>query len=244
MSFEKKVIIAMWSGPRNISTAMMRSFENRKDTLVTDEPFYAYYLNETGLMHPCRDEILKSQSTNWNTIVKNLNKKLPKGKMIHYQKHMAHHISYEDDITWLKNFKNCFLIRHPKEVIISYAKKNKIRNSIELGYVHQVELFNAVKKISGSTPIVIDSRDILLEPEFYLQRLCESFNINFSNKMLKWPRGVRDTDGVWSRHWYNNVINSSGFIPYKEPKEDVAKEDVKFYEHSIDLYNYLRSFKI
>ena len=236
--------IAMWSGPRNISTAMMRSFENRKDTLVIDEPFYAYYLNETGLNHPLREKVLASQSVNWDEIVSQLNEEIPKKKTIFYQKHMAHHILSFDDISWVKNFKNCLLIRHPKQVIISYSKKSKINSIKDLGYVQQVELLNQIKNLTGSYPAVIDSKDILLDPELNLSKLCNYFNISFLEEMLSWPIGQRKSDGIWGSHWYKNVINSNSFIPYKESEESIHQDDMRFYQDSIEHYKYLSSYKL
>ena len=234
----------MWSGPRNISTAMMRSFENREDTIVIDEPFYAYYLNESGLDHPGREKILKSQSNNWDEVVNNITSELPDSVSIYYQKHMVHHILQNNDIRWVKSFKNCFLIRNPKEVIISYSKKNKIKNARDLGFLQQVQLFKKIKNITGVTPAIIDSMDILLNPKVLLKKLCDYLGIEFSNKMLKWPKGSRDTDGVWASHWYKNVINSDGFKPYNERNEDLNIHHIKLFKESMDHYNYLSSFKI
>ena len=236
--------IAMWSGPRNISTAMMRSFENRKDTIVIDEPFYAYYLNKTGLNHPLREKVLASQSINFNEIVCLLNGEIPKENTIFYQKHMVHHILSFDNIRWVKNFKNCLLIRHPKEVIISYSKKNKINSIYDLGFVQQVELFEQIKNLTGSYPAVIDSKDILIDPKLHLSKLCNYFDISFTEEMLSWPIGQRMSDGIWGSHWYKNVINSNGFIPYKESEEKINEDDMQFYEDSIEHYNYLISYKL
>ena len=236
--------IAMWSGPRNISTAMMRSFENREDTLVIDEPFYAYYLNKTGLNHPLREEVLASQSINWDEIVSQLNGEIPKEKTIFYQKHMVHHILSFDKIGWVKNFKNCLLIRHPKQVIVSYSKKSKINSINDLGFVQQVELFEEIKNLTGSYPAVIDAKDILLDPKLYLSKLCNYFDISFLEEMLSWPIGQRTSDGIWGSHWYKNVINSNGFIPYKEPEESIHQDDMQFYQDSIEHYNYLSSYKL
>ena len=234
----------MWSGPRNISTAMMRSFENRKDTVVIDEPFYAYYLNKTGFDHPCKKEVLRSQSRNWNEVVDLITSDLPKNKSIWYQKHMVHHILSFDDIGWVKGFKNCFLIRHPKEVIISYAKKNNINSAYDLGYEQQVNLFKKIREITGSSPSVFDSKDILYSPKVVLQKLCNEFDIDFSIKMLKWPKGNRPSDGVWSSHWYKNVVNSDRFMSYKEPLQDLKKEHIDIFKECMYHYNYLNSFKI
>jgi len=234
----------MWSGPRNISTAMMRSFENRKDTIVIDEPFYAYYLKKSDLVHPGKDQILKSQNNNWHEVVEQITSELPDGATIYYQKHMAHHIFPNNDIGWVKSFKNCFLIRHPKEVIISYSKKNKIKNASDLGFIQQVQLFKKIKNITGTTPAIFDSMDILLDPKVLLKKLCKYLEIEFSNKMLKWPKGIRDTDGVWASHWYKNVINSDGFKPYNKRNENLNINQIKLFEESMDHYNYLSSFKI
>ena len=234
----------MWSGPRNISTAMMRSFENRKDTVVIDEPFYAYYLNKTGFDHPCKKEVLRSQSKNWNEVVGLITSDLPKNKSIWYQKHMVHHILSFDDIGWVKGFKNCFLIRHPKEVIISYAKKNNINSAYDLGYEQQVNLFKKIKEITGSSPSVFDSKDILSSPKSILQKLCIELDIKFSVKMLNWPKGNRPSDGVWSSHWYKNVVNSDRFMSYKEPLQDLKKEHIDIFKECMYHYNYLNSFKI
>ena len=236
--------IAMWSGPRNISTAMMRSFENRKDTSVIDEPFYAYYLNKTGLNHPLREKVLVSQSINCDKIVAQLNGEIPKEKTIFYQKHMVHHILSFDKIDWVKNFKNCLLIRHPKQVIVSYSKQSKINSINDLGFVQQVELFEQIKNLTGSYPAVIDSKDILLDPKLYLSKLCNYFDISFLEEMLSWPIGQRTSDGIWGSHWYKNVINSNGFIPYKESEESIHQDDIQLYQDSIEHYNYLSSYKL
>ena len=188
MISRNKIRIAMWSGPRNISTAMMRSFENREDTFVIDEPFYAFYLSHSGFNHPGKAEVLKSQSTNWDEVVKLITGDIPDNKFIWFQKHMVHHIANEKDIGWVKCFHNCFLIRHPKEVIISYAKQAPINEITDLGFVQQVNLFKKIKTFTGKAPFVFDAKDILINPEKYLKKMCEYFNINFSSKMLKWPK--------------------------------------------------------
>ena len=243
MISRNKIRIAMWSGPRNISTAMMRSFENREDTFVIDEPFYAFYLSHSGFNHPGKEEVLKSQSTNWDEVVKLITGDIPDKKFIWYQKHMVHHIANEKDIDWLKNFHNCFLIRNPKEVIISYAKQTPINEITDLGFVQQVSLFKKIKTFTGKTPFVFDAKDILINPEKYLKKMCEYFNINFSSKMIKWPKGERNTDGVWSPYWYKNVINSDSFFPYKDSKEEVPSKYKNLLNECLSYYDYLRSYK-
>lgn len=244
MGPDNHIRIAMWSGPRNISTAMMRSFENRDDAVVIDEPFYAYYLSQTGLDHPGREKVLKSQSTNWNHVVNLINGNIPNEKMIWYQKHMVHHIIDDEDIEWVRSFNNFFLIRHPQEVIISYLKQSKIEGINDLGFLHQMNLFKKIKKITGDYPIVFDAKDILSDPKKYLRKMCEYLNISFSNKMLSWPKGRRGTDGVWSLYWYKNVIESTSFKPYIASNEQVPKDYNNLLEECLPYYNYLNSFKI
>ncbi len=222
----KNIRIAMWSGPRNISTALMRSFENRKDTMVIDEPFYACYLKKTKLNHPMKQEILKSQDTNWDNVIKLCSKKTFKDFLIIYQKHMSHHLIGGSDLQWLRGLKNCILIRNPKYVIRSYSKKYKIEHASQLGFFQQLEIFYFLKKHKLDDPIIIDSCDILENPKSMLKRLCYRLNINFNNQMLSWPKGFRDSDGIWAPYWYKNVSNSTGFT---KPIEKTVKLDSKFY---------------
>ena len=243
MDSKDQIRIAMWSGPRNISTAMMRSFENRDDTSVVDEPFYAYYLSQTDLDHPGRKEVLESQSTNWDNVVNFITGDIPNEKMIWYQKHMVHHIIDDKNIEWVKYFNNLFLIRHPKDVIISYSKQSPINGIKDLGYPQQIKLFKKIKKITGDYPVVFNSKDILSDPKKYLRKICELLKINFSNKMLSWPKGSRKTDGVWSPYWYKNVIKSSSFKPYKKSNESIPKEYNGLLEECLQCYDYLNSFK-
>jgi len=243
MTSQNKIRIAMWSGPRNISTAMMRSFENREDTFVIDEPFYAYYLYKTGFDHPGREDVIKAQSTKWEDIVGMIIGKIPEKKLICYQKHMVHHIVNGRNISWVKFFNNCLLIRHPKDVIISYAKQSPINGINDLGYLQQVNLFEKIKNITGKYPFVFDAKDILINPEKYLRIMCKYFKINFSKKMLSWPQGLRTTDGVWSPYWYKNVINSDSFKPYNKSIEKIPSKYKGLLEECLPHYNYLYSFK-
>ena len=243
MKYQNGIKIAMWSGPRNISTAMMRSFGNREDTFVVDEPFYAFYLSHFGFDHPGKEEVLKSQSTNWEEVVSLITGNIPNNKSIWYQKHMVHHIAIEKNIDWVKNFHNCFLIRHPKEVIISYAKQAPINEISDLGFIQQVNLFKKIKNLTGKTPFVFDAKDILTNTEKYLKQMCEYFNIGFSTKMLKWEKGERITDGVWSPYWYKNVINSNSFFPYKNSQKEVPSKYKNLLEECLSYYNFLRYYK-
>tara|TARA_B100001250_G_C19791970_1_gene786959 strand:+ start:1294 stop:2025 length:732 start_codon:yes stop_codon:yes gene_type:complete len=235
----KKIRIAMWSGPRNISTAMMRSFENRKDTSVIDEPFYAYYLKNKGFNHPMRDEILKSQHTSWNKVASLCSGDIPNDSYIWYQKHMAHHILECSDLRWLKNVKNCILIRNPKDVINSYSKKYNVNDIRQLGYIQQIEIFNYLKNKSYENPVIIDANDILDNPKKMLNKLCIKMNIQFSDQMLTWPSGSRETDGVWAPYWYENVFKSTGFIKYKKKKINLNNDLLFFYDECMKYYTFL-----
>ena len=181
---QDSIRIAMWSGPRNISTAMMRAFENRRDTTVIDEPFYAHYLSRTGADHPGKDDVLISQSTNWNSIVKLITGPVPDEQFIWYQKHMVHHVVGLGDLNWVKGFRNCFLIRHPIEVINSYRRQSPIMGVRDLGFIQQVKLFDVFIEMNGVIPIVCDAKDILISPKTQLELLCEHLEIDFSKGML------------------------------------------------------------
>jgi hypothetical protein len=203
--------IAMWSGPRNISTAMMRSFENRSDTVVVDEPLYAYYLAKTEIKHPMNDQILASQSNDWQQILKEISGPLPDGKTVFYQKHMTHHLLSEIDRGWLKSCFNAFLIRDPRAIVASYAAKRDEVTLDDIGIIQEAEIFDYVCDLTGEAPPVLEANDVLTDPASVLSKLCERAGISFSTTMLEWPKGKRDTDGIWAEHWYHSVENSTGF---------------------------------
>jgi hypothetical protein len=215
--------IAMWSGPRNISTAMMRAFENRDDTEVSDEPFYAAYLAATGADHPMRDEVLASQSTAWRKVADAMAGPAPGGSPVWYQKHMCHHMLPEFGLGWMHACTNAFLIRPPERVLASYVVKRGEVTLDDIGVVRQAELFDRVADETGSAPPVIDGADVLADPEGVLTALCEALGIPFSGKMLAWPAGRRDSDGVWAPAWYDAVERSTGF---SAPSPDVRFEDL------------------
>lgn len=206
--------LAMWSGPRNISTAMMRSFENRPDTAVWDEPFYAHYLRQTGLDHPGRDEIIAAQDAEWPTVVKALVGRPPGGALVFYQKHMTHHLLPPIGRDWLDQVVNGFLIRDPAEVLASYSKVRAEVTLDDLGLKQQVEIFDHVQRRGDGIPPVLDAADVLKDPERSLSLLCQAVGLDFEPAMLTWPAGPRDSDGVWAKHWYASVEASTGFKPY------------------------------
>jgi hypothetical protein len=205
------VRIAMWSGPRNISTALMRAFSARTDTEVVDEPFYAVYLARTGLAHPLAAEVIASQPTDWQEVVRTLLASRPTAKPILYQKHMTHHMLPQIGRDWLGAMRNAFLIRDPAAVLASYVQKRGEATLVDIGIVQQHELFEREAQRLGRAPPVIDGSDVLANPADALQRLCTALGIEYTNAMLSWPPGRRSTDGVWAPAWYNAVEQSTGF---------------------------------
>jgi len=207
--------IAMWSGPRNISTAMMRAFENRPDTVVWDEPFYAHYLAETGLEHPGRVAIIGAGETDAAKVAARLAGPIPGGKAVWYQKHMAQHMLGDIDPEWMDHAVHCFLIRRPDEVLASYARKRAPGEITldDIGIVRQVGIFHYLREHTGAIPPVLDRRDVLADPGKALAALCRAIDLPFDAAMLSWPPGRRDSDGVWAPHWYDAVWQSTGFGP-------------------------------
>ncbi|MFL6689449.1 MAG: HAD family hydrolase [Alphaproteobacteria bacterium] len=219
--------IAMWSGPRNISTAMMRSFENRPDTAVIDEPFYAAYLAATGIDHPLREESLAAQPTNWHDVVNIILGPVPEGRPVFYQKHMTHHMRPEFGRGWIAQCRNAFLIRAPEDVLASYTEKRSNVTLDDIGFVQQSEIFNREADRLGDAPPVIDAADVLADPGRTLSALCRALDIPFTECMLHWPPGRRPTDGAWAPAWYDAVERSTGFapprpsVPFKNLRDDL-----------------------
>ncbi len=236
--------IAMWSGPRNISTALMRSWGNRADTMVIDEPFYAYYLQRTGKSHPMTGEIIAQGETDWRRVAADLTTMAPAGKSIVYQKQMTHHLLPEAEWDWLLGLTNCFLIRDPAEVIASYVKKNDDPTTEDLGFVQQAKIFDWVCERGGATPPVVDARDVLQDPERTLRLLCAAVGVEFDPTMLSWPPGLRETDGVWARHWYGEVARSTSFQPYEARTPQVPARLGEVQERSRECYERLAAFRL
>jgi len=210
MSQTEPVRIAMWSGPRSLSTAMMRAWENRPDTAVVDEPLYACYLAATGLDHPGRDDVLASQPTDWRAVLAGLTAgDLPPGATISFQKHMTHHVLPEVDLTAFAGLRHAFLIRDPRAMLTSYAAVRTRPTAADLGIAQQVELY---RRFGGP---VVDADDLLRDPEGVLRALCAALDVPFDPAMLSWPPGRRESDGVWAPHWYASVEASTGFGPVR-----------------------------
>jgi hypothetical protein len=232
------VRVAMWSGPRNISTAMMRSWENRPDTVVVDEPFYAAYLTRTRLDHPGRDEVIASQPTDLAEAVRQLVS--DESAPVHYTKHMTHHLAPGMDLGWVGHFHNVLLIRDPAEVVASYVRSREACEPDDIGLLQQVPLLDVLPP--GSP--VIDAGDFLRDPESHLRWLCDWLGIEFTDRMLSWPEGLRDSDGVWAPHWYDAVAGSTGFEPWRPREISLSPHDAAVAEACRPAYDALHARRL
>ena len=238
----ERLNLAMWSGPRNLSTALMRSFANREDIIeVIDEPFYASYLKESNKKHPMYKEILDSQESNWKIVAENCIRK--DGMGICYQKHMVQHILPNFEKKWILKCLNCFLIREPKEVISSFLNKWPEADFEDFGFLDQINLFHYIKNESGMPPVVIDAADLRDSPETYLPRLCSKLNISWDPKMLQWDAGLKPYDGIWASHWYPSVNSSTGFKKNIQQNE-FSDTVLNFAAMAEDSYHELLTYKI
>ena len=237
------VRLHMWSGPRNLSTAMMRAFENRPDALVVDEPFYAAYLARTGIDHPVRDQVLASQPTDEAEVRASLEAPLPDGVRVHYVKEMTHHLRPDDDLAWTLPFRNVLLIRDPAEVVASYVRAREACEPEDIGVLQQqrmLEFWDA----NGAGPPVIDAGDFLHDPENHLRWLCDWSGVPFTERMLAWPAGPRDTDGVWAPHWYAAVWASTGFEPWRPRDIHLSEHDAAVAEACRPAYDALAARRV
>ena len=270
--------LAMWSGPRNISTAMMRSWGNRDDTVVCDEPLYAYYLNATRKPHPGLEEVIAAGETDWRKVVEWLTESRPPTPLglegpdrpgtgttdstatslpasgphgvrglpsrIFYQKHMTHHLLPEVSRGWLGQVTNCFLIRHPREMLASYVKIVEAPELLDTGFPQQTEIFEWVRQHTGRVPPVLDSADVLRDPRRMLGLLCDALDVEFQEAMLSWPPGPRETDGVWAKHWYGEVEKSTGFRPYQPKQIDLPDWLQPIYRLCLEHYERLYEHRL
>lgn len=214
----------MWSGPRNISTAMMRAWENRPDTAVWDEPFYGPYLADSGLDHPGKAGIIAAQGSDWRPVAEACRGDAPGGAPVFFQKHMTHHMLPHMDLDWMGDVINCFLIRRPDEVLASYRRSRAEATAADLGYQQQARLVEHVDRMSG-TALVLESADVLRDPRGSLSALCASVGVAFDDAMLSWPAGRRESDGVWGPYWYDSVWKSTGFLPYRARELSLDDDD-------------------
>jgi hypothetical protein len=240
---DEAVRVAMWSGPRTISTAMMRAFENRPDTTVVDEPFYAAYLAATGLDHPMRDAVLASQPTDWRTVAEALVEDAP--APVFYQKQMTHHMLAGFGLEWMAACRNAFLIRDPEAVLASYVKTRAEVSLEDIGVARQRELFEREADRLGSPPPVIDAADVLADPRGALTRLCAALAIPFQGQMLGWPAGPRPSDGVWAPAWYHAVERSTGFAaPERRAVPALTDQLRRIAEHARPHYEALARHRL
>lgn len=235
--------IAMWSGPRNLSTAMMYSFGARPDCAVVDEPFYGPYLRMTGLDHPMRDEILAARPESADDVAASLTGPVSGQKPHFYQKHMTQHMIPGMPRDWMGQVVNVFLIRHPARVIASFGAKWDGFGLADIGFSQQTELFEYVQAL-GQTPVVVDSADIRRDPKGMLRKLCNAIGLPFDPAMLNWPKGGHPADGVWASHWYGAVHNSSGFAAAEGDLPVLTGNAAALLEQALPHYERLERVKI
>lgn len=236
--------IAMWSGPRNLSTAMMRAFGARSDCAVSDEPFYAAYLLATGLEHPMRAEILVSQPTDAAQVAKDMLGPAPQGKRVWYQKHMAHHMLEGFPPDWMAEVTNVFLLRSPERVLASYTQKREEVTLADIGFADQAMLFERVADQLGHAPVVIEAEDVRRDPRAALAALCAAVDLPFEAAMLAWAPGQHASDGVWAPHWYNAVFKTTGFAAPDETAPVLPDHLQAIAERARPHYERMRAFKL
>ncbi|WP_108810038.1 sulfotransferase [Sphingorhabdus sp. Alg231-15] len=238
------VRIAMWSGPRNISTAMMRSFGSRSDCAVTDEPFYGAFLHKTGFRQPLADQIIAAMDIDWNSVADSMRGPVPDGKAIWYQKHMPHHMVDGVSITDFPDHRHAFLIRDPDHVVASYAAKHVEVTPDDLGYERQLTFIDHAAQITGKAPIILDSADIVQDPERHLKALCAALEIDWDPAMLSWEAGGRKTDGIWASHWYNRVVETTTFGESKDGRPMLTQAQQKVVDRCQMFYNQMSEHRL
>lgn len=241
---EAAVRIAVWSGPRSLSTALMRAWGSRADTAVVDEPFYAAYLAETGVPHPGREDIIAEGETDPKRVVERLLGPVPGGRRVFFQKHMAHHLLPGWDRSWLAGVRSAFLIRHPRELLPSLAKVVPEPGLEDTGLPAQRRLFREARDRLGPAPPVVDATELRREPEPVLRKLCAALDLAFDPAMLSWKPGPRPTDGVWARHWYGSVEASTGFRPPRGRPAPLPDALAPLLEASLPHYRALHAVRL
>lgn len=237
--------IAMWSGPRNISTAMMRAWENRGDCAVSDEPLYAHYLAHTRSDHPGREAVIAAGETDWRKVADALVGAAPDGRPIWYQKHMSHHLLPHIDHEWIHRLTSVFLIRDPDEVVRSYLRSRGTVTPDDIGIAQERRLFDEIADRAGAAPPVVDASEFLHAPEAHLRTLCSTLGIPFTDRMLAWPEGPRASDGAWAAHWYAAVWKSTGFEPpHERSAAKLEPEAQRVSDACRDDYEFLRRYRV
>lgn len=223
---------------------MMRSWGNRSDTFVCDEPLYAHYLKQTEVDHPGREEVIAAHETDWRNVVDWLTGPIPGGKAVFYQKHMTHHLLPEIERGWLDGLTHCFLIRDPREMLTSLIEHLPCPRFEDTGLPQQLDLVRHVQEKSRQLPPIVDARDVLEAPEPMLRKLCGAVSVPFEQSMLSWQAGRRDTDGVWAKYWYESVERSTGFQPYRAKHEKVPVAFLPLLEQCMDCYLQLHALRM
>ena len=236
--------IAMWSGPRNLSTALMYAFAARGDCAVSDEPFYAAYLSATGIGHPMAADVIASQPTDPVVVATRCTGGNPEGQPHWYQKHMTLHMIPTFDRGFLADLTNVFLLRHPARVIASYAKKREAPTLHDIGFLQQASLFDEVASLTGTAPPVITAESIRANPQAALVRLCAIVGVPFTPKMLHWCAGPKPYDGVWAAHWYNAVHRSTGFEDPEGPLPELPAEYQRLADLALPAHDRLAAYAI
>jgi len=232
----------MWSGPRNVSTALMYAFAQRSDTKVVDEPLYACYLEATGAEHPGREQVLASQSRDAREVIETVVRGNYEEPVL-FIKNMAHHM-VDVERAFMAGLINLFLIRDPREMLPSLARTIPNPTLRDTAYKKQHELFRYTVDELGQRPVVIDSKKLLLDPESILKQVCSRIGISFEPEMLHWEKGPIPEDGVWAKHWYHNVHNSTGFKPYSPKEEPVPGHLEELLSTCLDYYNEMEPYSI
>ena len=238
------VRIAMWSGPRNLSTAMMRSFGSRADTFVSDEPFYGCFLKSTGADHPLRKEVIAGMNCDWSGVLAALRGDPPDGSPVWYQKHMWRHMTGPIGYADFAGFTHAFLIREPGRMIASYIRKREAPEFEDFGLERQAEFFDREADWLGQAPPVIDAEDVLVNPTGVLSKLCRALGIPWTERMLHWAPGGRTTDGPWAPHWYGAVEASTGFASPQANADDLCDDMRRMVERCRPFYDRLAQHRI
>ncbi|CAB4874658.1 MAG: HAD family hydrolase [Actinobacteria bacterium] len=236
--------LAVWSGPRNLSTALMYSFAARGDCAVWDEPFYAAYLAATGIDHPMRDEVVAAGECDPQKVALACIGPIPGGAPVYYEKHMTLHMIPAFDRSFMRECVNVFLIRHPARVVASYSRQRASVTLDDIGFTQQADLFDEVAAFNGHPPVVVDSSDIRADPTGVLTRLCAAIGIEYTERMTRWPAGGHPSDGVWAPHWYEAVHRSTGFESAEGPLPNLTGAAADLAALAMPFYERLRAHAI